>query len=76
MKKKYSTRSLSFRIISRNVLILLMFSVIVSVIGYALFTDSLTKSYNDFAFQPAEKAVSVVNGDRIQEFLESGGNDS
>ncbi len=76
MKKKYSTRSLSFRIISRNVLILLMFSVIVSVIGYALFTDSLTKSYNDFAFQTAETAVSVVNGDRIQEFLESGGNDS
>ncbi len=76
MKKKYSTRSLSFRIISRNVLILLIFSVIVSGIGYALFTDSLTRSYNDFAFQTAETAASVVNGDRIGEFLESGGNDS
>ncbi len=76
MKKKYSTRSLSFRIISRNVMILLIFSVIVSGIGYALFTDSLTRSYNDFAFQTAETAASVVDGDRIDEFLESGGNDS
>ena len=75
-KNKYSTRSLSFRIISRNVLILLTFSVIVSAIGYALFTDSLTRSYNDFAFQTAETAASVVSGDRIGEFLESGGNDS
>ncbi len=76
MKKKYSTRSLSFRIISRNVLILLMFSVIVSAIGYALFTESLTRSYNDFAFQTAETAVSVINGDQIEEFLESKGDDS
>ncbi len=75
-KNKYYTKSLSFRIVSRNVLILLTFSVIVSAIGYALFTDSLTKIYNDFAFQTAETAASVVNGDRIDEFLESGGNDS
>lgn len=72
---KYYTRSLSFRIISRNVLILLTFSVIVSAIGYALFTDSLTRSYNDFAFQTAETAASVVNGDRIGEYLASGGHD-
>lgn len=57
-------------------MILLIFSVIVSTIGYALFTDSLTRSYNDFAFQTAETAVSVVDGDRIGEFLESGGNNS
>ncbi len=57
-------------------MILLIFSVIVSAIGYALFTDSLTRSYNDFAFQTAETAASAVNGDKIGEFLESGGNDS
>lgn len=75
-KKKYYTRSLSFRIVSRNVLILLTFSVLVSAIGYALFTESLTKIYNDFAFRTAETAASAVNGDRIEEFLASGGNDS
>ena len=68
-------RGLSFRIISRNVIILLAFSVIVSAIGYALFTDSLVKSYNESAFQTAETAVSIINGDRIGEFLSTGGDD-
>lgn len=68
-------RGLSFRMISRNVMILLVFSVIVSAIGYAVFTDSLAKSYNDFTFQTAETAASIINGDRIQDFLSSGGDD-
>ncbi len=77
MKKyKHCTRSLSFLIISRNVLILLAFSVIVSAIGYVLFTESLTKIYNDFAFQTAETAASAINGERISEYLDCGGDDS
>ena len=68
-------RGLSFRIISRNVMILLAFSVIVSAIGYALFTDSLAKSYNESAFHTAETAASILNWDRIEDFLNTGGDD-
>ena len=71
---RHRMRGLSFRIISRNVMILLAFSVIVSAIGYALFTDSIAKSYNSAAFQTAETAAAIVDGDKIDEYLETGGN--
>ena len=55
------------------VLLLLVFSVIVSVIGSGGFTEALMNQYSDNAFHTARIAAVVVNGDRIGEYWESGG---
>ena len=61
----------SFRMISGIVLWFVLFTVIVSSIGYIKFTDSLTEEYNDSAFRTAESAVMLVSGDKIDEYLEA-----
>ena len=66
---------LSFNIISFVVLLLLIFSVAVSIIGYVRFTESLAIEYNDSAFRTAETAATLINADRIEEYLEKGGDD-
>ena len=59
--------------ISGIVLLLLVFSVIVSVIGNKGFTEALLNQYSDNAFHTARIAAVVVDGDRIEEYWESGG---
>lgn len=74
MKKvKDVASSLSFRIIGGIICLLLAYNLIVQTIGYFLFTESLTKEYNDSAFRTAETAVTLVDGDKIEEFLQTGG---
>ena len=67
--------SLSFNIISFVVWPLLIFSIVVGVIGYMQFTRSLAIEYNDSAFRTAETAATLINADRIEEYLELGGDD-
>ena len=74
MFKKIRTR-LSFNIISAVVLLLLIFGLVVSIFGYMRFTESLTIEYNDSAFRTAETAATLINADRIEEYLEIGGDD-
>lgn len=71
---KSITTSLSFRIISGIILLLLTFNVIISLLGYYQFTVSLTRQYNDSAFHTAETAATLIDGDKIEEYLEQGGN--
>ena len=66
---------LSFNIISSVVLLLFIFGFIASIIGYMQFTQSLTTEYNDSAFCTAETAATLINADRITEYLENGGDD-
>ena len=66
---------LSFNIISFVVLQLLIFGIVVGIIGYMQFTESLATEYNDSAFRTAETAATLINADRIDEYLENGGND-
>ena len=61
----------AFRMISGIILWFLLFTIIVSTIGYMRFTESLTEEYNDSAFRTAESAAMLVNGDKIDEYLES-----
>ena len=61
----------AFRMISGIILWFLLFTVIVGAIGYMKFTESLTEEYNDSAFRTAESAAMLVNGDRIDEYLEA-----
>ena len=61
----------AFRMISGIILWFLLFTIIVSAIGYMRFTESLTEEYNDSAFRTAESAAMLVNGDKIDEYLEA-----
>ena len=65
--------SLAFRIIGAIVCLLLIYNLIVQNIGYFQFTESLTNEYNDSAFRTAETAVTLVNGDKIEEYLQTKG---
>lgn len=71
LKIKDFISGFAFRMISGVILWFLLFTVILSAIGYIKFTDSLTQEYNDSAFRTAESAVMLVNGDKIDEYLES-----
>ena len=73
IKIKKVASSLAFRIIGGIICLLLAYNLIVQTIGYFQFTESLTKEYNDSAFRTAETAVTLVNGDKIQEYLQTGG---
>lgn len=70
------THTLSFRIIGATVFWLWLFSFIISGVGYIRFTKSLTKEYNDSAFRTADTASSLVDGDKIDFYLQCGGNDA
>ena len=70
-KIKALVSGLAFRMISGIILWFLLFTVIVSSIGYIKFTNTLTEEYNDSAFRTAESAVMLVNGDKIDEYLET-----
>ena len=68
---KHFVSGFASRMISGIIIWFLLFTVIVSTIGYMKFTDSLTKEYNDSAFRTAESAVMLVDGDKIDEYLET-----
>lgn len=65
--------SLAFRIVGGIICLLLLYNLIVQTIGYFQFTESLTNEYNDSAFRTAETAVTLVNGDKIDEYLRTKG---
>ena len=69
LKIKDFISGFAFRMISGVILWFLLFTVILSSIGYIKFTDSLTQEYNDSAFRTAESAVMLVDGDKIDEYL-------
>ena len=71
LKIKDFISGFAFRMISGVILWFLLFTVILSSIGYIKFTDSLTQEYNDSAFRTAESAVMLVDGDKIDEYLET-----
>ena len=71
IKIKDFISSFAFRMISGIILWFFLFTVIVSTIGYIKFTNSLTQEYNDSAFRTADSAAMLVDGDKIDEYLES-----
>ncbi len=74
MKKiKFSRNNLAFNIISAVVLLLAIFSLIVSIIGYEGFTDAFEKEYSETTANMADTATTLVNGDRIDDYLAEGG---
>ncbi len=55
------------------VLLLVIFSVIVGVIGYRKFTVAMAEQYADGGFRTAWAAVNMLDEDRIDEYMASGG---
>ena len=55
------------------VLLLVVFSAIVSVIGYQSFTNALLNQYAEGAFLTAQTAAQQMDGDRIDAYARSGG---
>ena len=72
MKVLRFRRSLSGNIISAIILLIMIFSVIVSIIGYMSFTETLKREYLDMAYRSAETATALVDGDRIDDYIEEG----
>ena len=70
---KHYVSSLTFRLIGGILMMLLVYNLIVQTIGYHQFTESLTKEYNDSSFRTAETAVTLVDGDKIDEYLRTNG---
>ena len=55
------------------VILLLVFGLIVSVIGYISFTQSFKSEYADTTYHMADTATTLVNGDEIDSYLQNGG---
>ena len=74
MKKSDNMRAnLSFNIISAVVLLLFVFSCIVSVIGYVSFTKAFEREYQETTHYIADTAAARVNGNHIDDYLADGG---
>ena len=63
----------AFKSIFGIVLLLVLFSLIVSVIGYTSFTEAQLQQYADGAFLTARTAAELVDADRMEEYAQSGG---
>ncbi len=69
-KKKIS---IIFKSVVGIVLLLAVFSLIVSIIGYNSFTEALLSQYADGAFRTAETAAMELDTDKMEEYVQSGG---
>ena len=72
MKKPIFDR-IAVKSIANIIATLVLFSILISVIGYTSFTDAILKQYADSAFRTARIAASVVDADRMEEYAASGG---
>lgn len=65
--------SIAFKSIAGIVASLIVFSVIVSIIGYMEFKDAMMQQYARGAFYTADAAALMVKADHLQMYLDSGG---
>ena len=72
-KKHKPKVSIIFKSISGIIILLIVFSVIVSIIGFRNFTDALLGQYSDGAFSTAKTAVMEFDISKIEEYAASGG---
>ena len=61
-KKKLSRNNLAFNIVSAVLLLIFVFSIIVSLIGSNILTENVNRSYGDAAYAVADMGLSMVNG--------------
>ena len=66
------TSSMSLNVIGAMILMLFVFGVVVSAIGYYSFTDSYKREYAETTYHMADTATTLVNGDHIDDYLRGG----
>ena len=66
-------KSIVFKSIFGIVFLLFVFAVIVNIIGYKGFTNSLLTLYTEDGFRTAETAAELIDADKIDEYEKSGG---
>ena len=64
--------SLSFNIISFILLLLIVFSAIVSAIGLISFTNAFKREYSTTSYHMASTATALINPDKLNYYLENG----
>ena len=69
------TSALSFRIIASVIFLLVVFSTVVSGIGYFRFTNAIVSDYRDFSYRISQTAASYINADHLEQYLETNGDD-
>ncbi len=70
---RYFREHIAAKSILSIIFLLFIFSMIVCLIGFRSYTESLLGVYSDDAFRIADTAVLMVDGDRIGEYMSSGG---
>lgn len=74
MKKlKNLRKNLAFNVIGAIVIMLMVFSIIVSIIGYMSFTESFKKEYDETTYHITNAATNHVDPTRINYYLETNG---
>ena len=68
-KPKRARVGLAVNLISVIVLLLVVFSVIVSTIGLLSFTDAFKKEYSASTYHMADTATTLINGDHLKNYL-------
>ena len=61
--------SLSFNIIGGIILLLIVFGIIVSGIGYFSFTNAFKKEYSTTTAHMADTATTLINGDHLDDYM-------
>ena len=61
--------SMAVNIIGAIVLLLVLFGMIVSILGYVSFTNAFKKEYSTTTYHMADTAATLVNGDHLDEYL-------
>ena len=74
-KKNFSRNNLAFNIVSAVLLLIFVFSIIVSLIGSNILTENVNRSYGDAAYAVADMGLSMVNGNHIDRYLKNGESD-
>ena len=57
-------------------MVIFLFECIVSGLGYYQFTATLTREYQDSAFRTADTAAALVDGDKIESYLQGSETDA
>ncbi len=65
--------SLALKTILNVILLLALYTIVVSIIGYTEVTEALLDQYADGAFRTAGIAVRTIDPDRVDDFEQSGG---
>ena len=72
-KKRGLTGSVAFKTIFMLIVVMCLFTIIVCVIGYMEMSEAIMSQYSEEAFRTCSIAARVLGADRLDEYLESGG---